>query len=425
MSDVSTVFALGAQKKANNALKKINDNKLLIPKMLRPLPLVTTNPPTVTIGIKNGTSVITGAVDKLPITSTTVTQQPFRYAYGDFKRADYSKGSQTYTGLAPDNKMIRNFAVTSTNNFGNVSAEFTFDGSEFEFPLKALAGQNYQVSVDEGQGYQLITTDPQGLGVSDGGVYRVDVNFGSRKLRRIKIEIAGGYFGGVTIGANDTVFPPARPLGIRALFFGDSFTEGTGATGISQYSSFTSKILGWEHWASGSGGTGYLNNGPTGRVVFRDRVQTDVIAYKPDVVVIEGGTNDTTFDPSTLQTEVDTLLKQIKQGLPNTKIIVLSNWAVQGTTAAITNTRDAIKTASLANKLPFIDSIAGITYNENGVALNEASGMWITGLGNTASPQATGNATYYTYTDNGHPSVAGHRYLGERLATEIYRLLIS
>jgi lysophospholipase L1-like esterase len=397
---------------ASKAIGDVTRLKSVLPPKLQPLPTVMTSSPTVVLGTANGTSQITNSVHVSSVNGSSTVPL---YTYN----GDCRVGSGY-----PDELFVVNKAVTTTNSFGSFSVEFCVDGTQFEWYQKGLGGR-YRLSVDEGYGYQYVTATPQNAATQDGNLYYTLVTFSTRLPRKIRLEIDSGYFGGVRVGPNDTVFPVTRQLGDRAIFLGDSFTEGTGATAsFTSYANVASQFLGWECWASGSGGTGYIATGSTGRVKYLDRVVHDVIGYNPDIVIVEGGTNDTASAKATVQVAATTLLQTIQAGLPRAKIFVLSNFSVQGTSAAITNTRDGIKAAALACKLPFIDSLAGITYDAKGIALTPfASGMWFTGSGNTGATQATGNASYYTFTDGGHPSPAGHRYLGERIASEIFRIL--
>jgi lysophospholipase L1-like esterase len=183
-------------------------------------------------------------------------------------------------------------------------------------------------------------------------------------------------------------------------------------------------MLGFDYWISGSGGTGFVApNTGLGRVKYQDRIQHDVIGYAPDVVVIQGGQNDTIYTKASVQAAAELLFNTLRTALPNTPIITIGPIAIGAMTTAVTDTRDAIKTAALANGVAMIDSVDGVTYDFKGNALAPAMGNWLNGTGNISAPTTTGNRSIYTWTDNGHPSNAGHLYIGERVAGEVYQLL--
>ena len=123
---------------------------------------------------------------------------------------------------------------------------------------------------------------------SDGNFPRISIDFlGSRAVRRITLQAEAGFgFLPVALGANDTLWKSSRQLGPRCIVLGDSFTEGTGAaSGATAFPAVFGKATGFEDiWASGSGGTGYISNASGSgltRYTFRQRIASDVIAYKP------------------------------------------------------------------------------------------------------------------------------------------------
>lgn len=420
LADIQSMKALKLAKQNGNKIK------LLKPTMQFKLPTVMSTPPTVAI-TKSDTS---GIANSQPIyggiSGQTGVNSLFKW-YGDPKRADWN--GTAYTGTFPDTNYVKNKAISGTTGYlgGVIDVEFVIDDISFEIMVQGKGqSTSYRILIDEGQGYQAVFADPAPTSIpNDAGLYQILLTFSTRMLRRVRFQSADCGFRGVNVGGNGTVLPSSQPSAPKLIVMGDSFTEGTGANGwFNGYAPTVGVMLGMDYWISGSGGTGYINpNSGLNRVKYQDRAQHDVIGYKPDLVIIQGGQNDTTYLKADIQTAADLLYKTLKAGLPNIPIITISNIGIGTTTSAMTDTRDAIKTAALANGVALIDSIDGITYDFKGNAIGSALGNWFNGSGNIGNIQTTGNRSIYTWTDGGHPSNAGHRYIGERVAGEVYKLL--
>ena len=193
-----------------------------------------------------------------------------------------------------------------------------------------------------------------------------------------------------------------RPM---AIFLGDSFTEGAGGTRYGGYVSTAGKVAGLDALPSGVGATGIVNDygGRGGRVKFRDRLYWNVIALKPDVVVIAGGVNDAplvangTVTPSQYRSEYDALIQEIKRSLPEAKIVVLGPFC-PGTPSSytgMTQIRDLNREAAQAAGVPFIDAFYFTDANRD----------------------------RYTSDDGFHLNDAGYEYLGKKLGADLARVL--
>jgi len=151
----------------------------------------------------------------------------------------------------------------------------------------------------------------------------------------------------------------------RAIFLGDSFTEGAGGSRSGGYVTYAGEAAGLNARPSGVGATGIVADygGVDGKKKFRERLSTDVFPSAPKVVVIAGGINDRllvadgTATPSQYRTEYDALIADIKTGLPDAKIVVLGPFC-PGTPSSYTGMeqiRDLNKEAAQAAGVPFID----------------------------------------------------------------------
>lgn len=220
-------------------------------------------------------------------------------------------------------------------------------GSAIEFGTKGLGGQ-VMCRVDD----EWITLTPLTV-AADGGEHYYYIPFGSAKLRRVDFFGATAPFSGIFTAATDTLMPaPVR--GPRCIVIGDSFTEGTGATGpgLTDYVHTFAQALGWDDvWASGVGSTGYLA-APAPKLKYRDRVATDIAPFNPEVVFITGGYNDSAASASAMGTEADLLFKAVKAAAPTALVVVVAPFASFGVGSTGKLAWDqvaALKAAALAN----------------------------------------------------------------------------
>ncbi|MCE1174091.1 MAG: polysaccharide biosynthesis tyrosine autokinase [Propionibacteriales bacterium] len=118
---------------------------------------------------------------------------------------------------------------------------------------------------------------------------------------------------------------PATPATPKAVFIGDSMVSGVGGGGT-KWTTLVSSGMGWSEVNLGRGGTGYVTSsdakgcGLSYCPTFAEMADA-AIAEKPDVVVISGGVNDGT---NSVSTAANALFANLKKGLPNAQIIVLS-----------------------------------------------------------------------------------------------------
>src|SRR5262249_36638011 len=133
-------------------------------------------------------------------------------------------------------------------------------------------------------------------------------------------------------------------------------------------------------WASGVGSTGYISSGTTGRTNFQGRVMADVVANRPDYVLVAGGIDDTANSSNCVYVAATKLYFTIKTNLPATKIFVVGPWWPRSPVDANgLRTMYAISNACVrAGVTQFIDNL---------------SDPWITGYYNQPG---SGNAVNYT-----------------------------
>jgi lysophospholipase L1-like esterase len=148
----------------------------------------------------------------------------------------------------------------------------------------------------------------------------------------------------VIVKPDATVWAPKRPR-TRAIHVGDSFTldnvtSDNTVSRLTPYPVAFGRMMGWDSWVSGVGGSGYLATGGGSVVKFRDRLQADVIAHSPDVVVWAGGHNDGGFSAAAVRAEARLCWEAVRSALPDARQIVVSPFSQFAT---ITAEREAIR----------------------------------------------------------------------------------
>jgi lysophospholipase L1-like esterase len=289
----------------------------------------------------------------------------------------------------------------SSTAFQAYSIEIRTDAPTLEIRFRGVGGR-YRIWVDGHPTSRASTDAPDG-----GAFYRLSVQFPTRAPRAVRFESDESRFTQFTVARSDVV-TAAAPAGTRAVILGDSFAEGARAAArFTAFGQTLCALAGWDDcWASGSGGTGYLATGARfpGRVKYRDRVVNDVLAWRPDVVVVTGGRNDGPFTVAQEQAESRALFQQIRRALPAAVFITTSTFPASQAEASnrkMLAFSDAIKTSSVGLADHYLDVMGRHAY--------------ITGNGDAGSPTGKGNADVLTSADGVHPTQAGHDELGRQL----------
>jgi lysophospholipase L1-like esterase len=152
---------------------------------------------------------------------------------------------------------------------------------------------------------------------SDGGHYVLRVALRGRHAAGLEVG-PGGELAGVT----GRVRPLTLHTTARAVFLGDSYTLGVGSGTPISFAQRAGWRLGWDVWADGVGGTGYVNDG--GKQYFGERLERD-LALRPAVVVVAGGINDYSRQPEdVILDEARSLFERIMA--TGARLVVLSPW---------------------------------------------------------------------------------------------------
>ena len=137
---------------------------------------------------------------------------------------------------------------------------------------------------------------------------------------------------------------------------GDTFTAGARASGpVETWPVQVCEVAGCEYDPRfAEAGSGFVARGVDGT---RLGEQADaLIAARPDVVVVAGGAYDKGAPRDLLQRRISTLLDRLKEGLPNSRIVVFSPfWRTTPIPPEIRVMREVIRAEALAKSLDFVD----------------------------------------------------------------------
>ena len=116
--------------------------------------------------------------------------------------------------------------------------------------------------------------------------------------------------------------PPIDDGRTRVSFYGDSYTLGTGATGVEKrWSTIVSGARDWKEFNPSVNGLGFVRNRTTGY-----DLPDQVIASEPDIVFITMGLNDNfAFDyaPDEIKAAISADFTKLKDALPDARFIVV------------------------------------------------------------------------------------------------------
>src|SRR5689334_10283211 len=114
------------------------------------------------------------------------------------------------------------------------------------------------------------------------------------------------------------------PHAVRALFFGDSIMNGTGAKPVRPVMArVAARALGWDVTVDAFGGTGYTTGGTRGRPYLERLKRPGVLTPSYDVVLLEGGTNDRKADLETMHARTTETVEYVRSRLPEAQIVLM------------------------------------------------------------------------------------------------------
>jgi lysophospholipase L1-like esterase len=197
--------------------------------------------------------------------------------------------------------------------------------------------------------------------------------------------------------------PPGRSVSGRtsarttSLFFGDSYIVGGGYTGPdNSMGAVAARRLGWTYQIRGGGGTGFVSgNADYGIPHFLGQIRDGALDVGPvDWLVIEGGGNDVDDDPGLVTRRAIRTLKAAAERHPDARLVLVGT--MDPTVDSFTDTDaviGALEAAARRVGVPYINAQ-----------------RWLEGRPALIGP------------DYDHPTPAGHRVCGRKLAKALRAL---
>jgi lysophospholipase L1-like esterase len=179
----------------------------------------------------------------------------------------------------------------------------------------------------------------------------------------------------------------------RALFFGDSLINGTGASPKGPWEVRTAaKQLGWQATVDAWGGTGYTTGGSKGKP-YLYRFQHDGKLRTPyDVIVLEGGTNDARHGSlSQLEEKALEVVDYLHRRQPWARIVLVGGYAPSGVDLERYRRADVVLREVAAQR--HLQYVSQLHYSDRTRA--------------------------FLSRDRYHPSTSGYRTMGRDLATAL------
>jgi hypothetical protein len=284
---------------------------------------------------------------------------------------------------------------------------FDFDGQVFDVNVHGTAAASAVRVWSDGQAAALAPT----LAGTDAVEHWVTVDFGSRALRRIVIEVVG-YSKGLRVGPTDAIHAPSTLLGPKVALLHDSYGAGVGASnpifgfapilarlcGLPGLSIFAIPGTGFDSVAQGGAAT--QEYGASARLGF-------LTAFAPDALIIPGSINDGVSGTAatTVGPKIDATITAIRSALPNIPILMTS--ALRPDAGALAFGTTAVYQAKAT---------------QYGATFVDATG-WFTGTGKVGATTGTGTADNARASDGNHPTDVGHRGYGSRFAPYVSTFL--
>lgn len=197
---------------------------------------------------------------------------------------------------------------------------------------------------------------------------------------------------------------------VHAVFLGDSYTEGIGATQHSDgYAYLVAEALGWSADIIGLPGSGYTRVAENTGLSIAAGIQPAIAAH-PQVLIVECGHNDTGRGMSVARTKRNALrdLRELRASLPYTTIVVLGPIWLSG--------RPSARALAVRNAIHAVQKTIPGSLWIDPIAQKWFTGEWATRSGD--------DATMINY-QAGHPNNLGYQHIAQLLEADLEELGIA
>jgi hypothetical protein len=199
--------------------------------------------------------------------------------------------------------------------------EFMTDSPKFAIPM--ISGGSFVNVIIDGRKYSTEGIYPNAASptfiVVDFGVYRKN-----RNIQIYYTNKSNGTWGGIWTLPKSKCWS-SLSQGLRFCLMTDSLDEGSiygPFMSTNSVGQILSRRLGIkDFWRYSTGGTGYINNKSGTKYTFYQRAD-QIVTLNPDIVFVLGSVNDTSYNQTTLKTEMKATWAKIIAG-SNLKVLII------------------------------------------------------------------------------------------------------
>lgn len=184
----------------------------------------------------------------------------------------------------------------------------------------------------------------------------------------------------------------AQAARIDIAVLGDAYTAGSGMDSgeQSEWPALLGAAHPWDVTRFAVGGTGFVA-GRESANDFAARVP-EIVARKPDVVIVEGGHDDASSPPAQVAAAADKALTALRAGLPDAKIVVLGVLWPDAAPPAVFAIDDSLKAATASVEGVFVDALRDGWFSGANGRLIGSDGIHPTDEGQAALARRIGDA---------------------------------
>lgn len=166
-----------------------------------------------------------------------------------------------------------------------------------------------------------------------------------------------------------------------ALWIGDSYTAGAGATSSATGEALmTTRVLGWLPALDAEGGTGFVANGHANSLTYEpvpDRLRHDKRKFSPPpaVVVIDAGRNDVAYPEGRVRRAVVSYFRALARAFPKSAIVVIAPFVMRSKPTDYRGLRCLLDSEADLHDWAFVDPLGEGWINKKSAKLVVGDGV--------------------------------------------------